>query len=138
MPIDGNGEYDAPVIDLMEEQKGVTEKGGTMRLGGYPCTLTKGSKAAKAYGKTQIIERHRHRYEFNNDYLDEFTKAGLKPVGINPRTRTWSKWSNWKTTRGSSAYNTIPSTRVPLQNPHPLFVSFVKAATDYCQTHNSK
>ena len=71
---------------IRDRQKGVTEKGGTMRLGGYPCTLTKGSKAAKAYGKTQIIERHRHRYEFNNDYLDEFTKAGLKPFGINPDT----------------------------------------------------
>ena len=76
-----------PVIDLMEEQKGVTEKGGTMRLGGYPCTLTKGSKAAKAYGKTQIIERHRHRYEFNNEYRDTLTGAGLRLSGLSPNGR---------------------------------------------------
>ena len=75
-----------PVIDLMEEQKGITEKGGTMRLGGYPCVLQKGSKAYAAYGKREIVERHRHRYELNNDYLEEFARAGLKPVGINPET----------------------------------------------------
>lgn len=126
-----------PVIDLMEEQKGVTEKGGTMRLGGYPCTLTKGSKAAKAYGKTQIIERHRHRYEFNNDYLDEFTKAGLKPVGINPDTNLVEvvELENHPWFIGVQYHPEYKST---VQNPHPLFVSFVKAATDYCQTHNSK
>ena len=125
------------VIDLMEEQKGVTEKGGTMRLGGYPCTLTKGSKAAKAYGKTQIIERHRHRYEFNNDYLDEFTKAGLKPVGINPDTNLVEvvELENHPWFIGVQYHPEYKST---VQNPHPLFVSFVKAATDYCQTHNSK
>ena len=126
-----------PVIDLMEEQKGVTEKGGTMRLGGYPCTLTKGSKTAKAYGKTQIIERHRHRYEFNNDYLDEFTKAGLKPVGINPDTNLVEvvELENHPWFIGVQYHPEYKST---VQNPHPLFVSFVKAATDYCQTHNSK
>ncbi len=75
-----------PVIDLMEEQKGVTEKGGTMRLGGYPLRPAKGTKVYAAYGKAEIVERHRHRYEFNNDYLDEFVQAGLKPVGVNPDT----------------------------------------------------
>ena len=125
------------VIDLMESQYGVSTKGGTMRLGGYPCTLTKGSKAAKAYGKTQIIERHRHRYEFNNDYLDEFTKAGLKPVGINPDTNLVEvvELENHPWFIGVQYHPEYKST---VQNPHPLFVSFVKAATDYCQTHNSK
>ena len=75
-----------PVIDLMEEQKGVTAKGGTMRLGAYPCVLKKGSKVAEAYGKLHISERHRHRYEFNNDYLAQFEAAGMKAVGINPDT----------------------------------------------------
>ncbi len=107
-----------PVIDLMEEQKGVTEKGGTMRLGAYPCTLTKGSKAAKAYGKTQIIERHRHRYEFNNDYLDEFTKAGLKPVGINPDTNLVEvvELENHPWFIGVQYHPEYKST---VQNPHP-------------------
>lgn len=75
-----------PVIDLMEEQKGVTAKGGTMRLGAYPCTLKKGSKVAAAYGKLHISERHRHRYEFNNDYMAAFEGAGMQAVGINPDT----------------------------------------------------
>ncbi|MEG0655592.1 MAG: CTP synthase, partial [Mucinivorans sp.] len=71
-----------PVIDLMEEQKGVTEKGGTMRLGAYACTLKKESRAAAAYGKVDISERHRHRYEFNNDYKERFEQAGLVPTGV--------------------------------------------------------
>ncbi|MFR9593734.1 MAG: CTP synthase, partial [Rikenellaceae bacterium] len=66
-----------PVIDIMEEQKGVTAKGGTMRLGGYPCALTPGSKVAEAYGSTSIVERHRHRYEFNSNYRDEYEAAGM-------------------------------------------------------------
>ena len=73
-----------PVIDLMEEQKGISAKGGTMRLGAYPCTLRKGSKVAEAYGKLNISERHRHRYEFNNDYLAQFEAAGMQAVGVNP------------------------------------------------------
>ena len=73
-----------PVIDLMEEQKGVTAKGGTMRLGAYPCTLKKGSKAAAAYGKLNISERHRHRYEFNNDYRALMQEKGLVLSGLSP------------------------------------------------------
>ena len=75
-----------PVIDLMEEQKGITAKGGTMRLGAYPCSLEPGSKAAQAYGTTQIQERHRHRYEFNSEYLKDFESHGMKAVGANPDT----------------------------------------------------
>lgn len=121
-----------PVIDLMEEQKGVTEKGGTMRLGGYPCTLSKGSKAAKAYGTLSIVERHRHRYEFNNDYLEEFTKAGMKPVGINPETNLVEVVE----LEGHPWFIGVqyhPEYKSTAANPHPLFVSFVKAALDHCK-----
>ncbi len=75
-----------PVIDLMEEQKGITEKGGTMRLGSYPCVLKKESRIYNIYKRKNIEERHRHRYEFNNKYLDDFKKAGFIPSGINPDT----------------------------------------------------
>ena len=75
-----------PVINLMEEQKNVTEKGGTMRLGAYECKLKEGSNCAKAYNSLDISERHRHRYEFNSDYLDLFEAAGLKATGFNPET----------------------------------------------------
>jgi CTP synthase len=73
-----------PVIDLMEEQKSIIDKGGTMRLGGYKCVISRNSKAYEAYGKTEIMERHRHRYEFNDKYFDDFRKNGMIPVGINP------------------------------------------------------
>ena len=76
-----------PVIALMEDQKGITEKGGTMRLGAYKCEIVdKKSHLYKAYGKSEIHERHRHRYEFNNDYLEAFKQGGMTPVGINPDT----------------------------------------------------
>ena len=124
-----------PVIDLMEEQKGITEKGGTMRLGGYPCTLQKGSKAYAAYGKREIVERHRHRYELNNDYLEEFTRAGLKPVGINPETNLVEavelEGHPWFI--GVQYHPEYKSTAL---HPHPLFVSFVKAAEAYCEQNN--
>jgi len=73
-----------PVISLMEEQKQINERGGTMRLGLWPCVLTPGSLAAQAYGKAEIGERHRHRYEFNNDYRDRFAQAGLVASGLSP------------------------------------------------------
>ena len=116
-----------PVIDLMEEQKGVTAKGGTMRLGAYPCVLKKGSKVAEAYGKLHISERHRHRYEFNNDYLAQFEAAGMKAVGINPDTNLvevveipehpWFVGTQYH-----------PEYKSTVLSPSPLFVAFVKAA----------
>lgn len=118
------------VIDLMEEQKGVTAKGGTMRLGAYPCTLKKGSKAAAAYGKLNISERHRHRYEFNNDYLSQFEAAGMQAVGVNPDTNLvevvevdkhpWFVGTQYH-----------PEYKSTAQCPSPLFVAFVKAAMEY-------
>ena len=126
-----------PVIDLMEEQKGVTEKGGTMRLGGYPCALQKGTKVYAAYGKAEIVERHRHRYEFNNDYLDEFVQAGLKPVGVNPDTNLVEivELENHPWFIGVQYHPEYKSTAL---HPHPLFVSFVKAAEKYCERNSCK
>ena len=126
-----------PVIDLMEEQKGVTEKGGTMRLGGYPCALQKGTKVYAAYGKAEIVERHRHRYEFNNDYLDEFVQAGLKPVGVNPDTNLVEivELENHPWFIRVQYHPEYKSTAL---HPHPLFVSFVKAAEKYCESNSCK
>ncbi len=81
-----NPDTTEPVIDLMDEQKKVTAKGGTMRLGAYPCDLKEGTLAAKIYGKPSISERHRHRWEFNNKYLDQFENAGMIASGKNPGT----------------------------------------------------
>ena len=73
-----------PVIHIMEEQKEINQKGGTMRLGAYPCVIKKGTVASKIYGKEEISERHRHRYEYNNDYRERLEKAGLKISGTSP------------------------------------------------------
>ena len=81
-----NPESSYPVIDIMEEQKKVTNMGGTMRLGSCACELKKGSIAHAVYGADRIDERHRHRYEFNNLYLNDFEKSGMKATGINPET----------------------------------------------------
>ena len=119
-----------PVIDLMEEQKGVTAKGGTMRLGAYPCTLKRGSKVAAAYGKLHISERHRHRYEFNNDYMAAFEGAGMQAVGINPDTGLVEvvevEGHPWFV---GTQYH--PEYKSTVQRPHPLFVAFVAAALKY-------
>lgn len=118
------------VIDLMEEQKSVTEKGGTMRLGAYRCELRPDSKAAEAYGKTEVSERHRHRFEFNNDYAEAFEKAGMKCVGHNPDTNLVEvveiPEKRWFI--GTQYHPEYSST---VLNPNPIFLSFVKAAIDY-------
>ena len=119
-----------PVISMMEEQKAITQKGGTMRLGAYDCELRRGSKAAKAYGRNHVSERHRHRYEFNNDYLAQFEEAGLVASGINPATGlvevvelTTHPWF--------VAGQFHPELKSTVQNPHPLFVRFVRAAIQH-------
>ncbi len=129
------GETTHPVIDLMEEQKGVTEKGGTMRLGSYPCQLTTGSKAAEAYGSTSITERHRHRYEFNNDYIKNFNDAGLKTVGMNPNTNL-VEVVELESHPWFIGVQYHPEYKSTVTDPHPLFVSFVKAAIKYKATKN--
>lgn len=118
-----------PVIDMMEEQKAITNKGGTMRLGEYPCNITKGTRAYQVYGKTKIMERHRHRYEFNNKYLDDFEKAGMIPSGTNPDNNLVEivELKNHPWFMGVQFHPEYKST---VLNPHPLFVRFVKAALD--------
>jgi CTP synthase len=115
-----------PVIDLMDSQKSVTDKGGTMRLGAYKCELKEGSKAYEAYGRKEIEERHRHRYEFNNSYREVFEKAGMIATGINPDLNLVEiiEIPNHKWFLGTQFHPEYKST---VSNPHPLFVSFVKA-----------
>jgi CTP synthase len=115
-----------PVIDLMEEQKSIIDKGGTMRLGGYKCIIDTNSKAYKAYGKTEIVERHRHRYEFNDRYLNNFKEHGMVPVGINPESNLVEimEIPDHKWFVGVQFHPEYSSTVI---NPHPLFVQFVKA-----------
>jgi CTP synthase len=118
-----------PVIDLMNEQRDVKSKGGTMRLGAYACRVEKGSKAASAYGKATISERHRHRFEFNNKYKDEFVKAGMLASGINPENNLVEivEVADHPYFVGVQFHPELKST---VDNPHPLFVRFVKAALD--------
>ena len=126
-----NENTDYPVIDLMENQKGVLNKGGTMRLGSWDCELTKDSRVAKAYGKRSIKERHRHRYEFNNLYRSEVFESGsFKVVGINPDTNLVEIVENidhpWFV-----GVQFHPEYKSTVSEPHPLFVSFIKASIDY-------
>jgi CTP synthase len=122
-----------PVINMMESQKNVTMKGGTMRLGAYPCELTKGSKAYNIYGKSKIMERHRHRYEFNNKYLKQYEKEGMLATGINPETKLVEivELKDHPFFIGSQFHPELKST---VENPHPIFVKFVKAAIDFSKT----
>ena len=120
---------EAPVISLMSEQKSVTNMGGTMRLGAYPCALQANSNARAAYSEDLVEERHRHRFEFNNDYLHEFETNGMIATGINPDSglveivevvdHPWFV--------GCQFHPEYSST---VLNPHPLFLSFVKTVRD--------
>lgn len=116
-----------PVIDLMEDQKGITEKGGTMRLGSYSCVLKGGTKTSKAYGVKKISERHRHRYEFNNRYLKDFEKAGMVATGINPDNGLVEimEIPDHKWFIGVQFH---PEYRSNVLKPHPLFIDFIKAS----------
>jgi CTP synthase len=122
-----NADTGNPVIHLMDEQKDIQHKGGTMRLGSYDCELIPSSHMAAIYGKTLIQERHRHRYEFNNDYLDAFEKAGMIPVGKNPESGLVEviELNNHPFFIGTQFHPEYKST---VENPHPLFMAFVKAA----------
>ena len=121
-----------PVIDLMEEQKKITEKGGTMRLGAWDCELKEGSLAQKVYGTLAISERHRHRYEYNSKYASQFETAGMKNTGINPETKlveiieipehAWFVGVQYH-----------PEYKSTVASPHPLFVAFVKAAKEHSE-----
>ena len=118
------------VIDLMEEQKGIADMGGTMRLGAYDCALRPGSLAANAYGKELVSERHRHRFEFNEAYRGRFEEAGMQCVGENPRTHLVEvveiPGKRWYL--GTQYHPEYSST---VLEPNPLFISFVNAAIAY-------
>ena len=121
-----------PVIDLMENQKTITDKGGTMRLGSWKCDIKEGTLAHQIYGKTQIEERHRHRYEYNNKFAKELEKAGLISSGVNPDTGLVEivEIKNHPFFIGVQYHPEYKST---VANPHPLFVSFIAA-----MVHNKK
>ena len=126
-----------PVIDFMEDQKKITKKGGTMRLGEYSCNLVKGSKAFSIYGKSKISERHRHRYEFNNQFTKAFEDAGMNASGINPESNLVEiiELKNHPWFVGVQFHPEYKST---VENPHPLFVKFVRAALDKSKQANEK
>lgn len=118
------------VIDMMEEQKNITQMGGTMRLGAYDCELVKGSRTWEAYGEQTLIkERHRHRYEFNNRYHDEFQSHGMQCVGLNPAANLVEivEIPSLRWYIGTQFHPEYSST---VLHPHPLFMDFVKACSD--------
>ena len=121
-----------PVIDLMEEQKQVTAKGGTMRLGAYPCTLREGSLAWQIYGQGEISERHRHRWEFNNSYLKAFEEAGMVPSGINPESKL-VEIMELNTHPFFIGVQYHPELKSTVENPQPVFVHFIKAAKEFAE-----
>jgi CTP synthase len=114
----------------MEEQKNITDKGGTMRLGAWACHLTDNSIVKSVYGTSDILERHRHRFEYNNAYRVQLEGAGLKTTGINPETNLVEiiEIEDHPWFVGVQYHPEYKST---VANPHPLFVSLVKAAYDY-------
>lgn len=118
---------DQGVICMMEEQKSITQKGGTMRLGSYDCTLLPDSKAAAIYGSTAIAERHRHRYEFNSQYEKAFEEAGFVPTGKNPKTNL-VEIVELKDHPFYIGVQFHPEYKSTVENPHPLFVAFIGAA----------
>jgi CTP synthase len=127
-----------PVISLMAEQKTIMHKGGTMRLGSYPCKLIPGSKAAQAYGNAERIEeRHRHRFEFNNEYKAQFEAAGMRCTGINPDSGLVEivELDNHPYFLAAQFHPEYKST---VMKPHPLFVAFVNAAKQFHAAHGAE
>ncbi|RLD26952.1 MAG: CTP synthase, partial [Bacteroidetes bacterium] len=132
--MDKNTSY--PVIDLMKEQKAITNKGGTMRLGAWACELKADSIVSQVYNKANIEERHRHRYEYNNTYKAQLEAVGMKTTGLNPETglveiieipkHPWFVGVQYH-----------PEYKSTVSNPHPLFVAFIKAALKYSIAKNS-
>ena len=125
-----------PVIDLMEEQKEITHKGGTMRLGAWDCKLTEASKIQEAYGKTEIKERHRHRYEYNNKYKEELEKSGMLSTGINPETGL-VEVIELKDHPWFVGVQYHPEYKSTVATPHPLFIAFIKAAYDFSKNRKN-
>ena len=128
--VEMDSETPNPVIDIMEEQKSITNYGGTMRLGAWDCSLKDNSKIKNIYKKELISERHRHRYELNNTYLEQIEAAGMIATGRNPKTdlvevveipsHPWFIGVQYH-----------PEYKSTVLNPHPLFIDFVKAALEH-------
>ena len=127
-----NPETAFPVIDMMAEQKKIKDMGGTMRLGAYPCELKKDSRAKSIYGKKSILERHRHRYEFNNQFLEQFEQAGMMATGVNPDSKLVEIIEIPKH-RWFVGVQFHPEYKSRVEEPHPIFVGFVKACLDFKQ-----
>lgn len=125
------------VINMMEEQKKVTMKGGTMRLGAYPCAIRNGTLAHEIYGKDMISERHRHRYEFNNEYLKQFEEKGMIASGINPETGL-VEIMEVPAHPYFIGVQYHPELKSTVENPHPLFVHFIAAAKKYSELKDVK
>jgi CTP synthase len=121
---------DNAVINIMEEQKKITKMGGTMRLGTYPCELKEGSLASQIYGSKEIFERHRHRYEFNNEYLDQYESRGMMASGVNPETGL-VEIIEIPTHPFFIGVQYHPELKSTVENPAPLFVHFIAAAKKY-------
>ncbi len=126
-----------PVIDIMEDQKNIIQMGGTMRLGAYDCEIALDSKSYEVYGKQYISERHRHRWEFNNAFLEQFQAAGMKTVGKNPKTGLVEmvELDNHPFFIGAQFHPELKST---VENPHPLFIGFIQAAMQYNKEKKNK
>ena len=125
-----------PVVNMMEEQKTIKKLGGTMRLGAYPCEIEEDSLAYRIYGKTNIAERHRHRYEFNNDYLVKFETAGMNASGTNPETGL-VEIIEIPTHPFFIGVQYHPELKSTVEKPAPLFVSFIAAAKKYNETRGA-
>jgi CTP synthase len=123
-----------PVICMMEEQKGLTQLGGTMRLGSYPCKLLPASRAAKIYGQAMVAERHRHRYEFNNSYRDQFTASGMIPCGLSP-DESLVEMIEIPDHPWFVAVQFHPEFKSKPTAAHPLFAGFVEAALAHQKEH---
>ncbi|HZH95973.1 MAG TPA: CTP synthase, partial [Flavisolibacter sp.] len=124
------------VINMMEEQKAITMKGGTMRLGSYPCKIKEGTLAHQVYGSTMISERHRHRYEFNNEFLKKFEEAGMIASGTNPESGLVEliEIPDHPFFIGCQYH---PELKSSVESPHPLFVHFVKAAKRFNESRSA-
>ncbi|MFW5658744.1 MAG: CTP synthase, partial [Bacteroidota bacterium] len=124
-----------PVISLMAEQKNVKQMGGTMRLGKYDCDLKKDSLARSLYGKRRIEERHRHRYEFNNHYLQQYEDAGMRITGINPESGL-AEIVELPEHQHFIATQFHPEYKSTVENPHPLFMGLAQAMLEFNTSRN--
>ena len=123
-----NAETSHAVIDMMEEQKTIKNMGGTMRLGSYPCAIREGSKVHSIYKQNTISERHRHRFEFNNFFIEDFNNNGMTCSGINPDNNL-VEIIEYKEHPWFIGVQFHPEYKSTVINPHPLFVDFIKASS---------